>query len=112
MSKHLLSVVALSLVVSPAFAALTPDQAKCQKKAAGAARSLFKVVAAALEKCHDRVSAGALPAATDCSIDVETAAKITKARTKIGLKVVNSCPDAVIAGVVFGGDCTGLDTAS
>jgi hypothetical protein len=112
MSKHLLSVVALSLVVSPAWAVLTPDQAKCQKNAAAATRSLFKVVAAALEKCHDKVSAGALPAATDCSLDIETAAKIAKARAKIGTKVPAACPDAVIAGVVFGGDCTGLATGS
>jgi hypothetical protein len=112
MSKRLLSVVALALVASPCWAALTVGQAKCQKKAAAAARRLFKGVATSLEKCHDRVSAGTLSLATDCSLEPTTATKIAKARTKIGTKVASSCPDAVLAALVFGGDCSGLATAS
>ena len=97
MSKRLLSMVALALVASPCWAALTVGQAKCQKKAAAAARRLFKGVATSLEKCHDRVSAGTLSPATDCSLEPTTATKIAKARTKIGTKVASSCPDAVLA---------------
>jgi hypothetical protein len=92
--------------------ALTSDQAKCQKKAAAAARGLFKVVTRSLEKCHDRVSAGVLAPATDCSLEPATAGKIARARTKVGLKVAASCPDAVLGGLVFGGDCNGLGTAA
>ncbi len=112
MSKRVVSVLAMALVASPVWAALTADQAKCQKKAATAARSLFKVVSTSLEKCHDRVSSGALPPATDCSLEPTTATKIAKARTKIGTKLASSCSDAVLAGLVFGGDCNGLGTAS
>ncbi len=112
MLKRLPSVVVLALAVSPAWAVLTPEQAKCQKKAAAAARGLFKSVATALEKCHDRVSAGMLPPATDCSLEAATAGKIAKARTKIAAKVPASCADAVVSTLVFGGDCNGAATAA
>jgi hypothetical protein len=112
MSKRLLPIVALALVASPSWAALTLNEAKCQKKAAAAGRGLFKSVAKALEKCHDKVSAGQLPPATDCSLEPTTAQKIAQARSKIALKVPASCPDAIVAALVFGGDCTGLGTAA
>lgn len=110
--KRLLSIVALALIASPVRAALTPDEAKCQKKTAAAARGLFKSVVKSLEKCRDRVSAGQLAPATDCSLELTTATKIAKARAKIATKVPKSCTDATVAALVFGGDCNGLGTAA
>ncbi len=112
MLDRLLVSAAVAMLCSPAWGALTADQAKCQKKEAAAARTLLKSVAKALATCHDRVSAGILPPATDCSLEPDTAEKIAKARTKITTKVPASCPDAVVASLVFGGDCAGLTTGA
>src|SRR5512140_1246902 len=104
MFKRLLCTTIVVLAVTPSWGALTAPQQLCQKKAASQARTFFKTVAKALESCHDKISKGALPANTDCSVEASTAAKITKARTKLGLKLAPSCPDATVASLVFGGD--------
>ncbi len=112
MPKRLLSIAVLTFIASTGHAALTPDQAKCQKKEASAARGLFKTVLKALAKCHDDISAGKFAPATDCSLEPKTAGKIAKARAKIALTVPKSCPDALVESLVFGGDCAGSTTGA
>jgi hypothetical protein len=110
MSKQLLFVIVVA--AAPAWGALSAPQQSCQKAVAAQSRTFFKKVAKSLESCHDKVSAGALPPVTDCSAEVTTALKVQKARDKILLKVPVSCPDAVTASLVFGGDCFGVTTGS
>ncbi|MFN8545237.1 MAG: CehA/McbA family metallohydrolase [Candidatus Binatia bacterium] len=112
MSKHLLCAVVVVLAASPAWAVLSLGEQGCQKKAAAQSRAFFKGVAKALEKCHDKVSAGSLPPTTDCSLEATTAAKISAARTKLSAKIAPACPDAKVVQLVFGGDCFGVDTAA
>jgi len=112
MFKRLLCTTILALAVTPSWGALTAPQQLCQKKAAVQARTFFKTTAKALESCHDKISKGSLAANTDCSVELTTAAKITKARTKLGLKLAPACPDAVVASLVFGGDCFSLGTSA
>lgn len=113
MSKRLLCLVVLGVSASSSWAVpLSAAEQLCQKKAAGLARSYFKKVAGALEKCHDKISAGSLAPATDCSTEPGTAPKIAAARAKVIAKVPASCPDAVVGTLLFGGDCYGVTTGA
>jgi len=112
MFKRLLCTAIVALAVRPSWGALTAPQQLCQKKAAVQARTFFKTVAKALASCHDKISKGTFNTNVDCSVELTTAAKITKARTKLGLKLAPACPDAVVASLVFGGDCFGLSTGA
>lgn len=110
---RVIACVAALLVTATAQAApLSADQVKCQKKAAIQSRTFFKAVAKALEKCHDSVSKGTLPPATDCSLEPVTAGKITAARTKLAAKIPTACTDPLAASLIFGADCYGVSTAS
>ena len=105
-------VIVLSLVGAPAFGALTADQAKCQKKAAKAAGGVVKSIVKALEKCSDKVGSGDLPPATDCTLEMKTADKISKARAKAATKIPAACDDPIVTSLVFGGACNGSGTGA
>jgi hypothetical protein len=111
MTYRLLSILALGLAASPAWATLGVPQQLCQKTAATQSRVLFKSVAKALASCHDKIAVGSLPPSTDCTAEPGTAAKITKARGKLTTKIPTACPDPVVQSLPFGGDCFGVTTA-
>lgn len=102
----------LAGAVPGAHAALGGDEAKCQKRVGSQGRVFLKSVQKALSKCHDKVSKGSLPAATDCTIQSDAAARIAKATSKLTAKVGSQCPDATVATLVFGGACYGVTTAA
>ncbi len=116
MSKSLafltLTLTLLLAVSSPAHAALDAAEAKCQKRVGSQGRVFLKSVQKALAKCHDKVSKGTLPPATDCTMETDAAARIAKAVTKLTTKVTAMCPDAVVGSLGFGGACYGVQTAA
>jgi hypothetical protein len=91
---------------------LSSEAAKCQKTVATQGRVFVKKRFGALQKCHDAINKGTLPASTDCTLDPKTSSKISKATTKYSDKVGDKCPDAVVAGLDFGGQCLGVGTAA
>lgn len=98
------------LAVSAAPAALTPDQFRCQNTVAKQGRKLFKKTFNFLAKCHDSISKGSLPVATDCTVESDTAAKILAAEGKFSEQVMNKCDDGLVAALDFGGTCFGVTT--
>ena len=97
----------------PAHAALTKDEQKCQSTVAKKGRVFVKKRLKSLSKCHDDILAKKLAEATDCTVEPGTMAKLDKAEQKLRDKIVQSCPDAVLAGGLdFGGDCLGVTTAT
>jgi hypothetical protein len=96
----------------PAHGALTKDEQRCQNTAAKKGRVFFKKRLKALSSCHDSVRAKKLPETTDCELEPTTMAKLDKAEAKLRDKVGTSCPDMLVAGMDFGGDCVGVTTSS
>ncbi|HEV7731171.1 MAG TPA: hypothetical protein VGR62_03370, partial [Candidatus Binatia bacterium] len=103
---------AIVLATGVADAALTSTEAKCRQRVGIEGRVLLKNVQKALGTCLDKVSKGILPAMTDCTLDLGVASRITKAETKLTGKIVGTCPDAIVAGLVFGGGCYGAATGA
>jgi hypothetical protein len=108
----IVSLLAVSLAGSSAFATLTTDQQKCQKQAGNAGGSFLKKVTARIEKCKNDVGKGKLPPATDCLTESGTSAKIATYETTLKKKITKACPDAVVASLTFGGLCNGSTTAT
>ncbi|MCW5890788.1 MAG: CehA/McbA family metallohydrolase [bacterium] len=108
----LVTAAAISTLPGPARAALTVAETKCKQRAGIEGRVLLKNVQKQLGKCLDKVSKGLLPPMTDCALDAGVAAAITKAEAKLTQKIVATCSDAVVAGLVFGGDCYGTTTGA
>jgi len=105
------AVFAIGFVLAgEARAALTNDQLVCQNTVAIQGRKLFKKVFNALAKCQDSIASGKLPVGTDCTVEADTAAKITKAENSLGEKVQQSCSDATIASLDFGASCFAVTT--
>lgn len=106
-------IVAVALTVAaPASAQLSPDERKCQAAAAKEAGKLFKATLKALKKCNDAIGKGDLPPATDCTMEATAAAAIANAEAKLNSKISAACTDALVAGLVFGGDCSGVSTVA
>ena len=108
-------IVTLALAVAlavPAGAELTPVQRACQKRVAGQGATYLRKVLKALRGCHDRISNGALPAGTDCTVEASTADRIQSAATRLTIQVTAACDDAVVGSLVFGGPCYGTTTTS
>jgi hypothetical protein len=115
MFKHswIVPVVVVSFAASATFAALTPEQQKCQKQVGKQGGVFVKKVMKALENCHNKVSAGKLLPGTDCVTETTTAGKITRYENALKNKIAKSCPDpAVVASLTFGGSCNGTGTAA
>jgi hypothetical protein len=108
----IVAVLAVSLAASTAFGQLTREQQKCQKTVGSKGGAFFKKIAATLQKCHNDIAKGNLPPATDCLLEVETAAKIVAAENKLTTNITDACPNAVVASLVFGGQCNGSATAA
>lgn len=110
----LLSLAALTvaLAAGQASAALTPAEAKCRQRVGTEGRVLMKNVQKALGTCQDKIAKGTLPAMTDCTLEPSTAARISKAEAKLTSKIASTCPDAIVAGLVFGGGCYGVSTSA
>ncbi len=106
------SVAVVSLFTSAAVAELTKDEAKCQRTVATQGRVFFKKRFKALQKCEDSIIKGNLAQGTDCTLDAKAASKINKATTKFADKVLDKCPDAIVAALDFGGQCSGVTTAA
>ena len=98
--------------VSSAGAALTPAEIKCQKTVAKQGRVFYKKRFKALSKCQDSINSGNLATTTDCELEAQTLDKLNKAETKFRGKIADSCPDMVVAGLDFGGDCSGATTST
>src|SRR5262245_28698523 len=98
------------LFVGSAQAALTPEQAKCQKTVAKQGRSFFKKRFNALSGCENAINAGKFPTTTDCALEASTLDKINKAETKLRSKIGSDCPNPVVASLAWGGDCFGVTT--
>jgi hypothetical protein len=96
------------LLAGSAHAALTPEQFKCQNTAAKQGRVFFKKRFKALSKCEDAINAGKLATTTDCTTEPKTSSKLDKAEQKLRDKLVGACPDSVVAGLDFGGQCFGV----
>jgi hypothetical protein len=92
----------------PAQAALTKEEQKCQSTAAKKGRVFVKKRITALAKCHDSILDKKLSEATDCELEPKTQEKLDKAEQKYRDKIALSCPDAVVAGLDFGGGCLGV----
>ena len=112
--KVLWPVATVLLIASPcpSRAALTPSEATCRQRVGSVGRGLLRDLQKAITKCRDRVSKGALPAMTDCSVEPGTASRIAKVEGQVGAKVAAACSDAVVAQLVFGGACYGSATAA
>ncbi len=107
------SVAVVGLFLSSASAVeLSSEAAKCQKTVATQGRVFFKKRFGALQKCEDSIIKGTLASGTDCTLEPKAAAKINTATTKFSEKVVDKCPDAVVAGLDFGGQCFGVTTTA
>ncbi len=108
--------VAVAVVFSYLSAAeavpLSTDEARCQKIVGVQSRVLVKKRFKALQKCNDLIYKGKLPAGTDCTLESKAAAKISKADIKFDAKVQAKCPDPIVAGLDFGGQCYGVTTAA
>lgn len=103
----------LSSMLSSAEAVpLSSAEAKCQKAAGVQSRVLVKKRFKSLQKCHDAVYKGKLPASTVCTLNSTAAAKISKANSKFVSKIEKQCPDSVVPGIDFGGQCLGVTTSS
>ena len=100
------------LFASAAAATLSSDQAKCQKTVATQGRVFFKKRFGALQKCEDSIIKGKLAAGTDCTMDPKAASKIATATSKFTSKVADKCPDGIVAGLAFGGQCLGVTTTT
>ena len=100
-----LSVVTCTVVLlaGGAYGALTSDQFKCQNTVAKQGRVFFKKRFKDLAKCQDEINAGKLPTTTDCTIESNTQAKLTKAEQNLRTKIGSACADAVVATLAFGG---------
>ncbi|HSP99402.1 MAG TPA: CehA/McbA family metallohydrolase [Candidatus Dormibacteraeota bacterium] len=96
----------------PAHAALTKDEQKCQSTAAKKGRVFFKKRLKALSKCHDSILDKKLSETTDCELEPTTMAKLDKAEQKLRDKIGQSCPDALVPGMDFGGDCLGVTSST
>src|SRR5262245_60690769 len=112
LASLVLAVVAAGAGPGPAHAVLDPAQASCRKRVGKEGRTLVKKTLKALSKCRDKISKGQFPTMTDCTIESSTENSITKATDKVTAKIPTSCPDAVVAQLVFGGDCYGVTTGA
>lgn len=92
--------------------ALTPEQTRCRKRVVGEGRALVINVQKALGRCRERIAKSLLPPSTDCMLEPTTADKLTRADTRIAARIPVACPDAVVAGLSFGGDCGGVITGA
>jgi hypothetical protein len=112
--KVLWPVATVLVIASPCLsrAALTPSEATCRQRVGSVGRGLLRDLQKAITKCRDRVSKGALPTMTDCSVEPGTASRITKVEGQVGGKIAAACSDAVVAQLVFGGACYGSGTAA
>ena len=112
--KVLWPVATVLLIASPcpSRAALTPSEATCRQRVGSVGRGLLRDLQKAITKCRDRVSKGALPAMTDCSVEPGTASRIAKVEGQVGTKIAAACADPVVAQLVFGGACYGSATAA
>jgi len=89
---------------------VTGDGRTCQKNAALQASNFAFKKLDLMRSCKDSVASGKLPASTDC--DTETASKVQKARATAASKIGGFCPDAAVAGLVFGTPCVGVVTSN
>jgi len=97
----------------PAVAgALTDAEQKCQSQVAKFGQGFIRKAGKALRRCQDRISSGALGAATDCTIEPRAAAGIMLAAQRFTDGITRHCPDGVVPGLVFGGSCSGVTTTS
>ncbi len=105
-----LTLIFFLLPAGTADAALTTDQQKCQKRVAREGKKFVSKSLQQLNKCHDKIATGSLPALTDCRAEPGTAAKITTAEGKLASGIAKDCADPVISSLVFGGACFGVET--
>ncbi len=98
--------------LTPAAAQLATPEFKCQNTVAKQGRKLFRKTFKTLAKCEDKISKDDLPASTDCATEIDTAAKIADTEAKYQQKLIDFCPDAVVANLDFGGSCSGVTTTA
>jgi hypothetical protein len=106
------SLALVSAQAPPALGQLPKAEFKCQNTAAKQGKKLLFKTFKALAKCENKVSKGDLPPATDCTADPDAAAKIADAESTYQQKVTDSCTDAVVANLDFGGSCNGVTTVA
>ncbi len=102
--------VAVALAPETARAAINKDQRTCQSKAAKAANRLFADRMDALADCHDAIGDGTLAPLTDC-LAASTAA-LDAADAEFVSAATEACPDAVVASLLYGGDCEDIATGA
>ena len=100
------------LVATPAAAELADAQRSCQREVGRQGRAYFRTVTRALRRCKDLVARGALPPATDCTLDPATASKLARAESQLTTGLGRKCSDAVVGDLVFGDACYGSTTVA
>lgn len=98
----------LVLLAGTSYGALTSEQYLCQKTVAKQGRVFFKKQFKALSKCENAINSGKLATTTDCAVEPKTLDKLDKAEDKLREKVIAACPDMVVGGLAFGGQCFGV----
>lgn len=107
--------VAIAIILSssdPLAAQLPTAEFLCQNTVAKQGRKLFRKTFKALAKCEDKISKGDLPPSTDCTIEPTAAGKISDAEANYQSKLIQFCPDGVVASLTFGGSCSGVATVA
>jgi hypothetical protein len=100
------------MLAGPAAAELGAAQQACQKEVGRQGRSYFKSVTRSLRRCRDLIARGALPPATDCTVEPATATKLARAESLLLKGVTKKCSNTALADLVFGDACYGAATAT
>jgi hypothetical protein len=100
------------LLLPTGAGALTDAQRTCQMQVAKEGQSFIRKSSKALRRCQDRISAGTLAPATDCTVEPRAAAGVQTATQRLTDRITRRCPDAVVPTLIFGGSCFGAATTS
>ncbi|MBM4270007.1 MAG: carboxypeptidase regulatory-like domain-containing protein [Deltaproteobacteria bacterium] len=115
-SVHLLTAyllpIALLAVPATSFAIPTGAPQRCQAEVGKQGKAFFDTVSRAIGRCEGQIASGALPPATDCTLELKAAAKLAKATGNLTVGIANRCSDASVGVLVFGDDCYGSETAA
>lgn len=106
------TLVAVLLLAASAHGAITPEQQKCQKTVGAQGGAFLKKVVGTVQRCRQDVGKGKRPPATDCLLEVDTAAKLAAHEASLAEKIVKTCSDATVASLDFGAQCNGSTTAA
>ena len=106
--SHEGAAIELTDVPYHAPAALTSDQAKCQKTIAGKALTLATKRLGKMQKCKKSIAKGDLAPGMNCVTQTDVGAKLAADTAKSASKVAKNCPTATIKSLVLGAPCTGV----